>query len=229
MARFNEYAKDEATLRDQHNNLVSQLNKEWTGIGTGSGTVMSTGAFTTGNFIISNSTSGTSIKNSAYSPASFLGSTATAADSDKLDTLHSTDFVRSTTLNYAEGDWTPTLYGGTNAGTITLTGTGKYTRIGRTCHITYYGYVSAVAGAPSGFAYLYPFPYTPTTLFNQDIFCALPSVAYPYTVPYFMIPSASTNQGIFRNYTTAAEAAIDIGKFTTSKVIAINGTYIIST
>lgn len=152
-------------------------------------------------------------------------------NADTLDSLHSTDFVRSTTIMYEESTWLPVLAGGTQAGTITIStdSTGRYIRNGHSINIYCTVRVTSITGS-SGSIAITGFPYAAVGN-GQHLSCATNGVNWGTgaTAPV-MLFGASTNRGnIYGQLNNGAWVAANISGLSTSDEIKIQGTYIMST
>lgn len=140
-----------------------------------------------------------------------------------------TDFVRSTTLTYTEGAWSPTARGSAAAGTVTLSGTGTYTRIGRECTVHYWGSFTANTGS-SGTMWISNFPYNSHASIPQTIPVNYQGVGWTAgreTILY--LPGSSNISICYETVANGNFSPLGVALFSTSDTISINGTYVIAT
>jgi hypothetical protein len=115
--------------------------------------------------------------------------------------------------NYAEGTWTPTLTGGSTAGTTTyINQVGLYTRIGRQVTVYYFVNISAATGTGQIVIGGLPFTVKNTSSFSPLGACYTGSATYTagYTYPIAQSVSNTTNILLYIGGSTQAVTALAV-------------------
>lgn len=212
----------------------SGSNKEfsmcWFSSGTASGVVVNTNTINLNSCeIISSNTNAVSGTGTLVYSAIYLGGTSVAMN--PTSTTQNPSFSGGISFNegtnvlnvYSNGTWTPTMVGGTTAGTTTYTAqNGYYTRIGNLATIQ--GVVTGTATTGSGIAQFGSFPFTIKNTTNQaSIGCA---INQGNTSSWSWAASTTSLSFIgFANTTTGSTETCGSGSNTNSSINIQNATF----
>ena len=168
------------------------------------------------------------LKTDILSPYTALGPISVSAGQLQFPASQNASANVNTLDDYEEGTFTPTLtFGGGSVGMNPVTQAGNYTKIGN--RVLFDAYFSlSVVGSSTGNAVLGGLPFTTANLTGSFRTAAIlvDGMTAGVTAPVAAILPSSTSINLYQ-LTTGGLVFLNQASFTTTSIIAINGSYMV--